>query len=48
MTLDCITGMKFLRNAWYVAGFAEEIAAGEMLARRKLDQLIALETAGQS
>lgn len=37
MTLDCITGMTFLRNAWYVAGFAKEVAAGQMLARRILD-----------
>lgn len=29
--------MPFLKNAWYVAGFAEEIAAGQMLARRILD-----------
>lgn len=37
MTLDGITGMNFLRNAWYVAGFTEEVAAGQMLARRILD-----------
>ena len=74
--------MPFLQNAWYVAGSSEEIAAGQMLARRildsplllmrgerdigelkptslkidkgavfarrKLDQLIALESAGQA
>lgn len=29
--------MPFLRNAWYVAGFSEEVVAGQMLARRILD-----------
>lgn len=34
--------MTFLHNAWYVAGFSEEIAAGDMLARRILDQPLLL------
>lgn len=35
--------MSFLRNAWYVGAFAEELAPGKMLARRILDtQLLIL------
>lgn len=29
--------MNYLRNAWYVAGFADELKTGEMLARTLLD-----------
>lgn len=34
--------MTFLQNAWYVAGFSEEIAPGKMLARRVLDHPLLL------
>lgn len=34
--------MSFLQNAWYVAGFTEEIAKGQMMARRILDRPLLL------
>lgn len=34
--------MSFLKNAWYVAAFAEEISPGQMLARRILDHPLLL------
>ena len=34
--------MTFLQNAWYVAGFSEELAPGKMLARRILDHPLLL------
>lgn len=34
--------MTFLHNAWYVAGFSEEVAPGKMLARRILDHPLLL------
>jgi vanillate O-demethylase monooxygenase subunit len=30
--------VTFLKNAWYVAGFADEVVRGKMLARRLLDE----------
>lgn len=30
--------MSYLRHAWYVAGFADELAAGQLLARTLLDE----------
>lgn len=32
--------MSFMRNGWYVAGFGDELAAGQMLQRRLLDEPI--------
>jgi vanillate O-demethylase monooxygenase subunit len=34
--------MAFLRNVWYVAGWADEVPAGQMLARQICDQPIVL------
>lgn len=34
--------MKYLRNAWYVAGFDDELAAGQLLARTLLDEPVVL------
>ena len=34
--------MNFLRNSWYMAGWASELAAGQLLVRRLLDEPVVM------
>jgi phenylpropionate dioxygenase-like ring-hydroxylating dioxygenase large terminal subunit len=38
----CAEAMEYLRNAWYVAAWSEELAAGKLIARTFLDEPVVL------